>query len=251
MDADEYALMQRHASSHWWWRARRNIIEAVMRHWLERNRTYELLEVGCGSGANLQMLSRFGNVTGAEPDAPMLDYLFRCQPQFEILTLRIPESLNRKFDVICIFDVLEHLANDTDAINWCDHHLADGGWLIVTVPACPGLWSNHDVRQHHYRRYKKRDLGQLLETRFERKKLSYFNTLLLAPIAIQRRIGSRFSSTSDVEFGSHRGVLSRLLFQIFNAERLAINALDFPIGVSLIAVFRKSQRAGLDKALST
>ena len=74
MDADEYSLMSQKAGDHWWWQARRNIIESAMRRWIVADSSIELLEVGCGSGTNLSMLSQFGNVTGTEIDPQVTDY---------------------------------------------------------------------------------------------------------------------------------------------------------------------------------
>ena len=239
MDANEYSLMSQKAGDHWWWRARRNIIESVMLRWIKLNSSIELLEVGCGSGTNLSMLSQFGNVTGTEIEPQLTDYHRRELAELSVISHRIPEKLNRKFDIICMFDVLEHIPNDSEAIRWCFDHLEQGGWLTITVPAFPFLWSDHDVHVHHYRRYNKSKLQALIEKHFVTRKLSYFNFLLFAPIAIVRLCRRKSPSFSDTEVGAHGGGLASSLYKIFNLERRLINLINFPFGVSLIGVFQR------------
>src|SRR5258706_15927522 len=66
LDAAEYDIHADVEDSHWWWRARRDILEQVIRRFAPTDRPLRLAELGCGTGGNLPMLARFGDVLGAD-----------------------------------------------------------------------------------------------------------------------------------------------------------------------------------------
>ena len=76
-------------------------------------------------------------------------------------TFHCPES---SFDLIGLFDVIEHISNDQGVFNQLSHLLADGGILVFSVPLYAHAWTSFDALVGHYRRYDPEDLERILDT---------------------------------------------------------------------------------------
>src|SRR5688572_15005772 len=114
--------------THWWWCARRAIVARVLQAHLPPSPARRVLEVGCGTGGNLPMLARFGEVLGAEaaPEALRL-HAAQGDTRFCVVRHAIPEPLEERFGLIAMLDVLEHIADDRGALAWLADHLGPGG----------------------------------------------------------------------------------------------------------------------------
>src|SRR4029077_81559 len=121
-----------------------------------------ILEIGSGTGGNLVMLSSFGQVSAVEMDASARSIaLQKTDGRFDIRAGFCPGGIpfaNEKFDLICLFDVLEHIEEDIATLVAVKGLLASGGRVLMTVPAQQWLWSAHDEFLHHKRRYAAREL---------------------------------------------------------------------------------------------
>src|SRR4051812_14282575 len=130
MERSAYDTMRRVQGTHWWFRARRAILaDQLARLPLPANPT--ILEVGCGVGGNLEMLSRFGAVTGVEPDAPSRAYSAETSGR-RVLDGALPDGLpafDVRFDLIAALDVIEHLDADGQSLAALREVLAPDGWL--------------------------------------------------------------------------------------------------------------------------
>ena len=138
---------------HWWFVGRRVILASVL-DGLDLPQDADLLEAGCGNGANLDMLRRFGKVRAFEPDDRDRTRAER-RGVAEVAPGHLPESIpfgGQAFHVVLALDVIEHLDDDVAALRAIAARLAPAGRVIVTVPAHPFLWSRHDVRNGHRRR---------------------------------------------------------------------------------------------------
>jgi hypothetical protein len=117
--------------------------------------------------------------------------------------------------------------------------LAPGGSLLLTVPAVPWLWSDHDVLHQHKRRYTKALLLQRLnEAGFAPVRVGYFNSLLF-PLALAQRLLSRLVGGGADDYGAPAEPLNSALAAIFGVESKVLGWFRFPIGLSLFAVVRK------------
>ncbi len=178
--------------THWWFAGRRAVIWALLR----RTRTpsgARMLDAGCGTGRNLIEYGRLGTVTGVDFSAEAIDFCRRrglqgaSQGRLEALDFEAAS-----FDLILATDVLEHLQDDLAAMRELRRVAAPGARLLVTVPAYRWLWSQHDTAHHHFRRYTLRQLRRRLESTGWRPVLSsYFNSILLPPIATVRLLARR------------------------------------------------------------
>lgn len=231
---------------HWWFRARRAVLRRLLADlpWREGLR---VLEIGVGSGTNLYgAYPPGGRLVGVEPDpgnaktaaarGPVPVHIGRAEA--------LPPELGpERFDVVTMFDVLEHTEHDVEVLRGLRDRVADGGWIVLTVPAYRWLWGVQDRVSHHYRRYGRKELARKLrEAGYEPERLTYFNTVLFPAIALlrwfrERVRGGRAMRRSDFEYTL--GPLDGLLCRLFAAEACLLRFVNLPFGVSLYAAGRK------------
>ncbi len=241
VDASIYAEMAALENHHWWFVARRSILNKILAG-LPLPADAQILEAGCGTGGNLAMLARYGQVHGMEANAEAIN-LAMAKGVAEVRAGYLPNDIpfpEKSFDLIALFDVLEHLEEDAAALRALRARLKPGGWLLVTVPAYPFLWGRHDELHHHKRRYMARGLRALTESAGYRVRyLSYFNTWLLPLIAVARLARGSAKDGSAVPMPNK--FLNALLTKIFASERFFLGHIAFPAGVSLLMMARNPE----------
>ena len=172
---------------HWWYRGRRRIIRAELDR-LPVPAGARVLDAGCGSGRTLEELRRYGEVYGIELD-PGAAQMAQERGCGEVRIGRLEELPweDGTFDLITCLDVIEHTPDDRATLRELRRVSKPGGFLLVTVPAYQGLWSMHDVANHHYRRYSRARLRAAAgEAGWRVRRMTSFNSLLLAPAAVVR-----------------------------------------------------------------
>jgi SAM-dependent methyltransferase len=237
MERVVYEKMAELDQLHWWYRARREILAALIRRKARPKPGAQLLEIGCGTGHNLAMLSEFGEVEGLELDdeARTIAEKRLGRPVRNAPLPGLEGVPERHYDFIGAFDVIEHIDDDAAAMDSIAKRLKSGGRLVVTVPAHQWMWSAHDVVNHHKRRYSKRALRQLIEgSPLQLEAIGYFNSLLF-PLAIARRL-SPLRERADDELSLPPKPLNAALEHAFAAERHLVGRLPLPPGLSLFAV---------------
>lgn len=227
--------------THWWFQGRRAILNAIISQ-LGLPAQADILEAGCGTGGNLAMLARYGSVHAMELDETSLGYA-RGRGTGTVVWGKLPDQIpfdGRKFDLVVLLDVMEHIAEDDEAIKSLTSRLNEGGWLVITVPAFQFLYGAHDVIHHHFRRYNKSGLKTVLCGHgLEITQLSYFNTFLFPFVAAVRLAGKLVPARGSDLGGSSFCIVNRLLSALFGAERHLLKLMPLPFGVSLVAVCRK------------
>ncbi|HEY5195648.1 MAG TPA: class I SAM-dependent methyltransferase [Solirubrobacteraceae bacterium] len=226
---------------HWWYRGRRRVIAEALRR-LRIPGDVAILDAGCGSGRNMVDLSAFGRVTGLElADASVAKARGRGVGEVVQGTLDAMPFASASFDLAVSLDVIEHLEDDRLALSELRRVVRPGGSLLITVPAYPRLWSQHDVVNHHFRRYTLRTLEAATAAAGWRTVSStHFNGLLL-PAAVAHRGLQRLRPPSDDTLsdlertpGRLNGVLE---WPLLLEARLVAAGLRIPAGLSLMAVF--------------
>ncbi len=241
MEQQIYERMARIEGDHWWFVGRRRILSAIIGR-LDLPAEAKILEAGCGTGGNLAMLSRFGRVSGIEPNAYARSMIAE-KGDFDIVDTNLPGPIpfdESSFDLLAAFDVFEHLGDDRGALESLARHLKPEGLILLTVPSPKSLWSQHDVLHHHKRRYGKHDLIELVTAAgFTPLFCTYFSTWLFPLIAGTRWIKKIFRlEGSDDEFFPP-AFLNRILAMVFGSERHLVGRVPLPIGSSIILLARR------------
>jgi SAM-dependent methyltransferase len=152
------------------------------------------------------------------------------------------------FDLVTSIDVLEHLQDDRRAIAELQRILRPGGLLVVSVPAFQFLWGDHDTLYGHHRRYRTAELRERLEkVGLEVLRLTYFEPLFLVPLWLYRNWKKLTVREGRIEkrddFIALFEPLNTFLAHVIAAERFPLRFLNFPFGVTILAIARKSRAA--------
>jgi len=242
MNPAAYLEMAETESRHWWFVGRRVILTRMIET-LGLPPDCKILEVGCGTGGNLEMLSRFGAVSALELDDTAREIAEnKTSNRFDIRAGHCPDEIpfeNQKFDLICMFDVLEHIDQDTESLIALKNILSKNGRILLTVPAYQWLYGVHDEFLHHKRRYSAKQLERkTAAANLVSSRISYFNTILFPLAAIIRLKEKLFRS--NVATGSQipHTFINNLFSKVFGSERFLLERINLPFGVSLLCVLQ-------------
>ena len=236
MDRRVYDRMAEHDSTHWWYRARRDILADFITREGHLPRQARILEIGCGTGHNLPMLASFGTVDAIEIDPAARDIASQRlgKPVGAAPLPSLTDVPKGQYDLIAVLDVVEQIEDDIAALRAMRERLAPGGRILITVPAHQWMWSAHDVVNHHHRRYSKTTLAEAIAAAGLRpRKLGYFNSLLF-PLAAGARVAGRLTGRDDSDDSPPPGPVNRLFETIFRIERHLVGRVPMPPGVSIL-----------------
>jgi SAM-dependent methyltransferase len=241
MERKVYEQMAQLDGAHWWFTARRRILDGVIERYVRPPKQARILELGAGTGHNLAMLSRFGEVEASELD-PVARQLASERLGRPVIEAALPDLSmfpSDSYDMIALLDVLEHVPDDKGSLTAIRDRLKPGGALLLTVPINPWMWSAHDVAHHHHRRYRKQEIRSLAENAgYAIELLSPFNSLLFPPIAAVRLAG-KLTGKDDSDDAMPSAPVNKILDTVFGLERALIGRVPMPFGVSLVAVLRR------------
>jgi SAM-dependent methyltransferase len=222
---------------HWWFRSRRRVVAALLTQAGVAG-SPRILDAGCGTGRNLVEYAQLGEAEGVDFSAEAVEFCrLRGLEHVQRAALEQLPYEGGRFDLIVATDVIEHLDDDRRALTELRRVAADGGRLVVTVPAYTWLWSRHDESLHHKRRYTAPRLAaQMRAAGWEPQLKTYFFTTMLPAVAAVRAFrrgeSSNGSEQSDLELTAPW--LSRLLELPVRAEAGLIGrGVRLPAGVSV------------------
>src|SRR6266704_7168255 len=190
MQAHTYSIMFQVEESHWWFIGRRRIIEGFVADIVRKigKLRPRILDVGCGTGANLQLLSKFGVAEGVDVSTEALEF---CRARgLSRVKQGAAESLpyeDAQFDLVTGLDVVEHLDDDVAGLSEMFRVLRPGGRALLFVPAFMFLWGVQDDISHHRRRYTLAELKERLGAAgLTVERASYANITFFGPILLGR-----------------------------------------------------------------
>ncbi len=238
MDRRVYDRMAEHDSTHWWYRARRDVLADFLTREARLPADARVLEIGCGTGHNLPMLAQFGTVDAIEIDpaarAIASERLGRAVGAAPLPEL--PGVERGAYDLVAVLDVVEHIEDDVAALAAMRACLKPGGKILIAVPAHQWMWSAHDVVNHHHRRYSKPTLVRAIRAAgLKERGLTYFNSLLF-PLAAAARVAGRLTGRDDSDDSPPAAPLNALFERVFRVERHLVGRVPMPIGVSILTL---------------
>lgn len=238
-----YPILYQVEQSHWWHVGRRRIIASFLERILGEvtDSPARILDVGCGTGANLLLLSKYGDAEGVDISDDALAF---CRERgLQKVKKGAAEELpyaDESFDLVSALDVVEHLDDDLAALKEMKRVLRPGGRVFLFVPTFMFLWGLQDDVSNHRRRYRLPELRRLLEQAgFEVERTSYANITFFLPILLIRRLmrltGIKAESENSINVPALNGVLGWLL----GAEGTVLRYMNLPFGVSGLCVARR------------
>jgi SAM-dependent methyltransferase len=241
MEREIYRRMREIEHRHWWFRGRRRILAAVLGR-LGLPPGAAILDAGCGTGGNLELLGRLGRVTGLESDAEARQVA--AERNFApVLAGSLPDDVplaDATFDLVTLLDVLEHIDDDAGALRAAARLLRPAGFLVLTVPAYACLWSRHDEVHHHKRRYTRGALRERVAcTGLTVRHATYFNSWLLPLVALARGLERLRRPAPAEQLPLPPPAVNAILEHVFASERLWVARRSLPAGVSILLVAQK------------
>lgn len=239
MDQNAYETMANTELNHWFWLGRRQILLKTIRRFSNYVKP-NILELGSGSGGNTCMLDAVGTLTSVEMNHNARQIFKRRHPNKSIYAGHLPGHLpnfQTNYDLVCLFDVLEHIDKSCDALVEIRQLLSEKGCVFITVPAYQWMWSDWDDHHHHHRRYTRQLLINELESSgFKTVFCSHFNTTLFPLIVLLRLFNKLFGGSQTRFHGKPHRFLNSILEIILGFERHILTRFELPFGLSIIAV---------------
>lgn len=247
-----YELHALHERDHWWFRGRRQIVKAVTDRILAKVKDPLVVDVGCGTGANVAAFASDYRAVGIDPSTHAVQLAQRLFPQLHFIAGHAPEDLGNiaaQADLFLLMDVLEHVRDDFDLFSRILAAAKPGSHVLITVPADESLWSEHDVTLGHFRRYTTKRLRAVWEGLPVTVRLfSHFNAKLYPLIKLARRVAALRGKSLGYEGTDQKTPappINRLLQHTFTGETGPLlaavdrSAPAYHHGVSLFVVLRR------------
>lgn len=238
-----YQVMYEVEDEHWWFVGRRAVVFAQIEEALAPGPAAprQVLDIGCGTGANLDHLARYGAAQGVDVSALALGFC-RRRGHERVMCASATELpfAAASFDLVTALDVIEHLEDDHLGLSEVRRVLKPGAPAVIFVPAFEALWGPNDDQSGHKRRYRREGLRAAVEgagLRVER--LSYANAGMFLPIWLGRQLLKLAGRVGQAENRINHPLVNRLLARVFAGEAGWLRRRTLPFGVSLVCVARK------------
>lgn len=238
---------------HFWFRGFRAFLDPLVRRAVAGRPGARIVDCGCGTGANVDLLQRYGRASGFDLSATGVR-LGREAGRTRLARASVTAApfADETFELATSFDVLYSLedADERRALAEMYRLLRPGGYALVTVAAMERLRGDHSVLSREIRRYSRDDLrSRVTQAGFEIERITYAYASLFLPLLLartwQRRRGLR---REDDEAARHDiavplAPVNALLAGVLRLESLWLRRFDLPFGSSLICLARKPPRS--------
>ena len=235
-------LQSGQTKDNFWFKAKNELVEVLMKKACKGRRQLKILNLGAGTGEDLDILSAYGRTYVIDIDEAALSVVDSrlCEEKRVSDACSLPYE-DSFFDVVVSFDVLEHIKNDHKAVSEIHRVLKKGGALVFTVPAFQFLFSSHDKILQHQRRYCKGSITDLL-SQFIDLKIFFWNSLLFWPIALMRLVKRR--SKPQLDHMNLPGWANALFFHVLKVDNSLIRqGVSMPVGLTMAGYGFKRKEA--------
>jgi len=243
MDEDYKKQLLDIEENRWWNKARRDIIFRLLKN---LNRDSKILEIGCSGGVLIRFLENKGffDIWGIDISKTAIDL---CKKR-GITNVSVADGAgvnfnNEEFDIIIASDVLEHINDDSSALTEWNRIIKPNGKLVVFVPAFNFLWDEHDIKNHHCRRYSRSELIYVLrKANFKIERSSCWNFSLFFPASLMiifQRIFLKRKISCGRRLCKLNPTINKFLTCLLKFENWLLTKFDFPAGVTIFALAEK------------
>lgn len=253
MQSAQFELHAQIEDRHWWFVARRQIMQALIEQVLPPDKTSTIVDVGCGTGGNLATLANGYNCVGIDTSQDAIELARKKFSGVRFIQGYAPQDLGDvagQAKLFLIMDVLEHVPDDFALLSSLFAAAQPGAYFLVTVPANLALWSPHDVAFGHYRRYDRARLERVWQDLPARPLLvSHYNSRLypvIRAIRLKNRLLRKSQGAAGTDFNIPAPRVNRTLERIFAGESTRlVNVLrgksqrGYGNGVSLVALLQR------------
>ncbi len=243
MQEHHYPILFQVEESHWWYVGRRRIIQSLVEkicRTLNSSRP-RILDVGCGTGANLKMLAAYGRAEGVDISPQAV--AFCGERGLDSVKLGAAEHLpyeSDSFELVTALDVVEHLDDDVAGLQEMRRVLRRDGRLLLFVPAFMFLWGVQDDVSNHRRRYTLPGLLKAVEAAgFSVEWSSYANISFFMPVLLVRSVMRWLGLRAATEYGINISLMNGPFSWLFGAERFILKRGKIPFGVSAVCIARR------------
>jgi SAM-dependent methyltransferase len=256
MDSAQFQLHAQIEERHWWFVARRQILRDVVRTIAPPSgrRDQIVVDIGCGTGANLAALAADYRCVGVDTSAEAIELAKSRFSGITFLCGKAPDEVRpwlARADVVLLTDVIEHVFDDRGLLEPIVDVCSPGAKLVITVPADMRLWSPHDTAFGHFRRYDAESLARVWAgLPVQQRLLTHFNHRLYPAVKLARtinRVRGRCAGAANTDFRLPLGPVNRFLERIFAGESTRLmTAIDseeaaYSRGVSLMAILERQE----------
>jgi SAM-dependent methyltransferase len=247
MHGREIEILERLETAYWWHRGRRRVVDHLVRDFVPDPAALRILDVGCGTGHNMEVLGAFGTAAGLDSAPEALEAALRRGfggrvVQGEAEALPFPDA---SFDLVSALDVFEHLQDDGAGLREVLRILRPGGHLLAAVPALRFLWSEHDEALGHRRRYVASELHQKLNLAgFHVVKRTYAVSFVF-PLILAFRLWRGLFPKVGQESASYvmlPAPLNTFFAWLLEVEARLMRFMSLPLGTSIFVVAQRPLR---------
>jgi SAM-dependent methyltransferase len=248
-----FAVLAAVEERHFWFKPRARLITGLVGKFCAHAQSF--LEIGCGTAFVLAALARarpWRRIAGTDYHGEGLAFARRrLDATVELLRAdaRLAPAADA-FDVVGLFDVIEHFADDVTVLEAAHRALTGRGSIVIAVPQHPWLWSRLDEAAGHVRRYRRGELEQkLAATGFEVAFSTSYMVALLPLMVVSRLLlgrktpggsaGEPATRPCQSEFAPQRGINALLRAPVEVEVALTLAGVRLPIGGSRIVVASK------------
>jgi len=255
MEATAYRQFLELEKTHWWFRGRRTVYLGLLRDRLRDEKPRRVLDLGCGMGGFLSGLADLSEKDARiVPSDISLESLAQCRERgFPDGVLSSGYTLpfaDGSFDLVCMFDAIEHIPDDARVMREVARVLKPGGRVFVSVPAYQFLYANNDRVAQHQRRYTRGMLRRVFEqaglTVERNSHTNVFLFPLILPLVLAIKVWEKVKRAEEVDADHTNlswpipGFVHSALHAVFAAELPFSRRFDWPAGHSIMALARKS-----------
>ncbi len=228
MEIKEIGRMHEIEDYHWWFSAKRRLIASE----LASQKKGMLLDIGCGTGANMNAFKKFHTSIGCDGSIQALRFSkFRGNSNLVLCNAKDLPFKAGTFDFVTVLDVFEHIDDDERSMRDVGRIMKTRGRMILTVPAHMFMWSEHDVLIDHKRRYCYSELSEKIKrNNFNISKISYWNFMLFLPVLVYKFFSKKTNTNKENK------IVNWILFLILKVENIIVRKVNLPFGISIYCV---------------